>query len=161
MFEDYCASLEAGAAEKWRLIAPWIPHGNSGEIVDIGSGTGKLAAMLSKAHPGRRLIAIDHDARMVSAARRLYGPGVSFRRGGAARVHSAKAAAVVFSSVLHEVYSNCGDSAEPVFDALRCANESLATDGRVIIRDFVRPRDAMRAVILRHRHEDVVSGHDF
>jgi len=97
MFEEYGASLEAGIVEKWRLIAPWIPHGNSGEIVDIGSGTGKLAAMLSKAHPGRRLIAIDHNAQMVSAARRLHETkGVSFRRDDAAKVHSANAATVIF-----------------------------------------------------------------
>jgi len=163
MFDEYCASLDAGIAEKWRLITPWIPRSDSGDIVDVGSGTGTLAAMLKRAHPRHGLIAIDHDARMVSAARRRHGAGrnLSFRLDDAARVHSTKAVAVVLSSVLHEVYSDHGDSLAAVLAALRSARASLAPGGRIIIRDFVRPGDAGREVIFRHSNRDIVHPHDF
>jgi SAM-dependent methyltransferase len=160
---SYCASLHAGTREKERAIAPWISRGLDGEIVDIGMGTGSLARRLALGFPNLRVIGVDGAPEMLAAAHRA-APRVSnleLRAGFAREPHSPRAAAVVFCSVLHEVYSYGGGSLSSVASALRAAFESLLPGGRVIVRDFVRPCDAQRKVILHHRLADVFPGHDF
>jgi SAM-dependent methyltransferase len=159
----YCASLDAGAAEKERAVAPWISRATRGDILDVGSGTGALACRLANRFSRVRIVGIDSDRRMLAEARRqrTSTSAVEFRPGSALEPQSTRAAAVVFCSILHEVYSYHGDSLSYVAKALRAAHDSLATGGRIVIRDFVRPAAARRRVLLCHRRSDIVPGHDF
>lgn len=161
--ESYCASLQAGTLDKVRVIAPWIPADSHGDIVDVGTGTGALAFPLAAMFPHRRLTGVDADPGMLAVARRWRprGSNLEFRLGSAQQPQSAGAASVIFSSVLHEVYSYGGRSLSMVASALRAAYASMLPGGRVIVRDFVRPADARRRVVLRHRLPDMVPGHDF
>jgi SAM-dependent methyltransferase len=63
--------------------------------------------------------------------------------------------------VLHEVYSYNCDSMAAVMQCLRAAWNSLRPGGRIVIRDFVRPRRFEMRVLLIHRRGDMVAGHDF
>jgi SAM-dependent methyltransferase len=164
MFDEYCRSLDAGMRAKRRLIAPCIPRAARGEVIDVGSGTGTLLAMLAGVHPHLRMVGIDRDPRMAAAARWRHeraGRNLSIRRDHASRVHSSNAVAVILSSLLHELYSEQGDSPAAVTEALRCARAALVPGGRVIVREFVAPADPGRRVLLRHRNSDIVDSHDF
>lgn len=161
--ERYCASLHAGTREKERAIAPWIPGHRNGEIVDVGMGTGSLALQLAVKLPRLRVVAVDACPEMLRVARGTTPrpSNLEFRSGFAEQPQTSRAAAVVFCSVLHEVYSYNGGSLLSVANALKAAYESLVPGGRVIVRDFVRPLDDRRKVILRHWIEDIRQGHDF
>jgi SAM-dependent methyltransferase len=161
--ERYGAALDAGLPQKVAVLAPWLRTSPAGDIVDIGSGTGALAARHAGLHRASSVIGIDAAATMVSLARRRYGGrrNLQFRLGDASQVHSERAKAIVLSSVLHEVYSYHGDSLGAVGNALAAAWQSLLPGGRIIIRDFVAPDSARRPVLLCHDRADVVPGHDF
>jgi len=164
VFEHYCHSLEAGISEKLEVILPWIPRHGSGEILDVGCGTGMLASHLSSAYPEVKVIAIDRNIEMVRAARRRFASldaKLVFRPGSALSVSARDAKAVVFSSVLHEVYSDHGYTTCAVLRALESAKSSLGPDGRLIIRDFVSPSDSSTPVWLKHLVSDIVPGHSF
>ena len=101
---------------------------------------------------------------MIRSARRRFpssDQGLSFRIGDARNLDSREVLAIVYSSVLHEVYSNCGKSLDSVIRVLRHAGSALTSGGRVIIREFIRPRNSLRPVYLQHRRTDIVEGHDF
>jgi SAM-dependent methyltransferase len=162
-FERYGAALDAGLPQKVAVLAPWLRTWAAGDIVDIGSGTGALAARHADLYRASSVIGVDAVTQMVSLARTRYGGrrNLEFRFGDASQVHSERAASVVFSSVLHEVYSYHGDSLGAVSQALAAAWQSLLPGGRMIIRDFVAPDNARRPVLLCHDRADVVPAHDF
>jgi SAM-dependent methyltransferase len=161
--EAYCGALQGGASEKIRAVLPWIRAVPGSEILDIGSGTGLIAAEQARRLRRASVVAIDSLPEMLAAAQRLHGgwPNLQFREGAADQIHSAGATCVVLSSVLHEVYSYNGRSGEAVGRVLRAAWQSLHPGGRLIIRDFVRPACHEKLVFLKHRSSDIVYGHDF
>jgi SAM-dependent methyltransferase len=161
--EHYGAALNAGLPQKLAVLAPWMRTSPVGDIVEIGSGTGALAARQAYFHRASSVIGVDAAAPMVNLARRRYTGrrNLEFRLGDASQVHSEHAASIIFCSVLHEVYSYHGDSLGAVSTALAAAWQSLLPGGRIIIRDFVAPDDSNRPVLLCHDRADVVPGHDF
>jgi len=161
--EVYCPALQGGAREKLRAVLPWIWAEPGGEILDVGSGTGLIAAAEARRSRHSSVIAIDSAPEMLAAAQRLYGscPNLHFRNGVADEVHSASATTVVLSSVLHEVFSYSGGSGEAVARVLRAAWRSLRPGGRLVIRDFIGPACHAKEVLLQHRCSDIVAGHDF
>jgi precorrin-6B methylase 2 len=126
-------------------------------MLDVGSGTGLIAAAEARRSRHSSVIAIDSAPGMLAAAQRLYGscPNLHFRNGDADQVHSASATTVVLSSVLHEVFSYSGGSGEAVARVLRAAWRSLRPGGRLIIRDFIGPlchaKRVLLSTVLRHR----------
>ena len=157
-----CASLDRGVAEKIALMAPWVEAGGPGELLDVGMGGGAVSARLASLFPGHAVSGVDVNAKMVRFASTEHARGnLRFAVGDAMDSHARGAAAVVLSSVLHEVYSHAGHSLEAVELALRSAWQSLRPGGRLIVRDFVRPQGSDRPVVLEHRRSDIVTGHDF
>src|SRR4051794_35267034 len=77
----------------WRAVAggavlPWALQGHSpdGEVLEVGAGSGAMAAEVLRRHPTARLTATDVDPSMVEAARDRLAP---FGDRGAARVADA------------------------------------------------------------------------
>ena len=82
----------------WRLVAgrvvlPWALQGAEprGDVLEIGCGSGAMAAEVLRRHPDVRMTATDYDASMVEAARARLSPF-----GGRADVRQADATALPF-----------------------------------------------------------------
>jgi SAM-dependent methyltransferase len=92
-------------------------------ILEVGCGTGELAARLSK--DGRAVVAIDSDAECVAAARSL---GVDARVATWPDFDADRFDALLFSRSLHHI--------RPLDESIRRAANSLGDGGRVIVEDF-------------------------
>src|SRR6266542_2436350 len=59
-----------------RVVFPWAIQGVSlkGHALEIGGGSGAMAAALLRGNPGLRMTVTDYDDAMVSAARRRLSP---------------------------------------------------------------------------------------
>ena len=59
-----------------RVVLPWALQGTEphGDVLEIGAGSGAMAAELLRAHPGVSLTATDIDEEMVAAARARLTP---------------------------------------------------------------------------------------
>jgi len=118
-----------------RLIAPGL------RVADIGTGTGVLALELARA--GLRVVAVDHSARMLDAARaKLEGDprlDIELRLGDASSLPLADRE--VDAAFAHMVLQYL---ASPV-EALREMARVVAPGGSVVVIDFVRhDREWMR-----------------
>ncbi|HEX4665570.1 MAG TPA: class I SAM-dependent methyltransferase [Chthoniobacterales bacterium] len=92
-------------------------------ILEVGCGTGELAALLSK--DGYSVVAIDTKPESVAAARQL---GVDARIATWPNFDEGQFDAVLFAHSLHHIY--------PLEGALRHVADSLAQGGSVIVEDF-------------------------
>ena len=92
-------------------------------ILEVGCGTGELAACLSQG--GYGVVAIDADAESVAAARRL---GVDSRVAKWPDFDDGNFDAVLFTRSLHHIH--------PLDRAVQHAVDILQEDGRIIIEDF-------------------------
>src|ERR1700737_1408483 len=68
---SFCTSPPYRALARWVLL-PWALQGLSlsGEALEIGSGSGAMAAQLLRKFPALRLVATDYDPEMVAVAER-------------------------------------------------------------------------------------------
>jgi SAM-dependent methyltransferase len=161
-FASYGAMMDASLASKLADIAPWV---KPGFIVDKGCGTGALLSALAHRFPKSDLVGVDLSAEMLRRCEALGVPRCRFTRGDAAltSVEPGCATTVVFSSILHEVYTYNGYSEAHVHTALASAFADLGPGGRLIVRDGLRPAPATwrmrfldaqtREVFLRFSHE--------
>jgi len=92
-------------------------------ILEVGCGTGELAARLSK--DGYSVVAIDTDRDSVAAALRL---DVNARVATWPDFDQGQFDAVLFTRSLHHIH--------PIDESLRHAADSLANGGRIIVEDF-------------------------
>src|ERR1700716_3861905 len=104
------------------FIRRFLPQGRR-RILEVGCGTGELAARLSE--DGYAVIAIDSDLDSVVAARRL---GVDARVASWPDFNDGKFDAVLFTRSLHHIH--------PLDESLKHAADSLADGGRIIAEDF-------------------------
>lgn len=104
------------------FIRRFLPGGCE-RILEIGSGSGELAARLRQ--DGFKVVAIDPDEELVSAARRL---GVDARVAEWPDFHDGRFDAVLFTRSLHHIH--------PLREAVQRSVECLAEGGRVIVEDF-------------------------
>lgn len=102
-----------------RVVLPWALQGVSpaGEVLEIGSGSGAMAARLAERFPEMRLTATDYDEAMVAIAReRLAGSGdrVTVERADATALHyeDGRFDAVLSFIMLHHVMDWEGALAE-------------------------------------------------
>lgn len=79
----------------------WALGGRTGDVLDLGAGTGKLTEALA-ARPGVRVVAVEPDPAMLAELRRAL-PGVDARRGSAEAIPLPDAAvdAVLVGQALH------------------------------------------------------------
>jgi SAM-dependent methyltransferase/nicotinamide mononucleotide adenylyltransferase len=139
-FDSYSAQMDAALAQKLADIAPWVVPGC---IVDKGCGTGRLLVELSRRWPRSAFVGVDLSREFLRRSdENTYGSGdVRLVRGDAAAVcvPESSATTVIYSSIMHEIYSYAGYSHDNVARALRSTAKELRAGGRVIIRDGVCP----------------------
>src|SRR5690348_9242678 len=92
-------------------------------ILEVGCGTGELAACLSR--DGHDVVAIDVDPDSVAAARRV---GVDSRVAKWPDFDDGRFDAVLFTRSLHHIH--------PLDRAVRHAADTLRESGRIIVEDF-------------------------
>jgi ubiquinone/menaquinone biosynthesis C-methylase UbiE len=73
--QAFCRSGPWGAFAR-RVVLPWALQGlrPRGELLEIGAGSGAMAAELLAAYPDVRMTVTDYDEAMVAAAERLLAP---------------------------------------------------------------------------------------
>jgi tRNA (cmo5U34)-methyltransferase len=91
---DYEALLDAAAAA--------VPS-NARTIVDLGTGTGALAARCLARAPDARIVGIDADAEILEAAGKRLGPRATFMLGSFRSVEVPRCDAIVASLSLHHI----------------------------------------------------------
>ncbi len=104
------------------FIKRFLPAGRC-RILEVGCGTGDLAARLSQ--DGHVVIAIDGDSESIAAARRL---GLDARVAKWPDFNDGHFDAVLFTRSLHHIH--------PLDESVRHAANSLKDSGCVIVEDF-------------------------
>jgi len=118
---DYEEMLDAAAA----LVRP-----GARRVVDLGTGTGALAARCLVRAPRARLVGIDVDPAMARVAARRLGTRASFVTGDFARVPVPRCDTLVSSFALHHVRTRAAKAR--VYARLRRA---LSRGGQLIVVD--------------------------
>jgi SAM-dependent methyltransferase len=112
-------------------------------IVDKGCGTGKLMVELSRSFPGASLVGVDLSRELLrrSDENTYAGGDVELVPGDAAdqQLPDGSADTVVFSSIMHEIYSYSGYDKGRIDRALASAARELKKGGRLLIRDGISP----------------------
>ena len=118
-------------------------------VVDVGSGGGVLLDLLEERYPEKQIIGTDisdNVLQVLEKKKKEEGRHWTVRRHNFAdEAFPEKVDAILFSSILHEVFSyteteNGRFEIETVKTALRNAYGSLKPGGRIIIRDGVKSK---------------------
>jgi SAM-dependent methyltransferase/nicotinamide mononucleotide adenylyltransferase len=142
-FASYGAQMDASLVQKVADLLPWV---RPPVIVDKGCGTGQLMVRLSREFPGASLVGVDLSRELLrrSDENTYAGGDVRLVLGDAAeqQLPDGSADTVIFSSIMHEIYSYGGYRKERIEQALASAARELRGGGRVLIRDGVSPTPA-------------------
>jgi SAM-dependent methyltransferase len=138
-------------------------------VVDIGPGGGVLLDLIEEQLPEKEPIGIDISANVIEALEQkkqreqrrwtvLKGDALNLKQ----FVEPASVDTVIFSSILHELYSYIEYNGrrfntETVAAALRSAFDVLAVGGRIIIRDGIMTEPAEQLRRIRFREQDGMS----
>src|SRR5262249_10981071 len=111
--------------------------------VDKGCGTGTFLVHLSELFPTSQIVGVDLSRELLRLAEGQFYPNhnVSIVRANVTGRHFAagSVSTVIFSSVIHEIYSYNGYDRGVVRRALEATWHELRPGGRVVIRDGVGP----------------------
>lgn len=131
----YFDRMKRGLDEKLRLVELATP----GTVLNGGAGGPELSLAFQDA--GHKVLSLDDSPDSIE---RLEAAGLDAIQGAAENMRELvhePVSNIVFSSVLHEVFSYAeGDGREAVRDVLRSAFDLLEPGGRILIRDGVKPR---------------------
>jgi SAM-dependent methyltransferase/nicotinamide mononucleotide adenylyltransferase len=149
-FATYGAQMDASLVQKLEDLLPWVKPPC---IVDKGCGTGKLLVELSRRFPGARLVGVDLSREFLrrSDENTYAGGDVQLIPGDAAEqlLPDGCADTIIFSSIIHEIYSYSTYDHDRVRQALAAAARELAPGGRILVRDGVSPGQAPVELTLR------------
>jgi ubiquinone/menaquinone biosynthesis C-methylase UbiE len=124
------------------LIAAILAEPHPGTVLDVGCGTGTLAAQLAQADPRVRVLGVDGDQTVLNRARQKtasFGERVRFSEGfaDALTLEEASVGGAIASLLLHHL----GTSAKS--RALEESYRVLVPGGRLVIADWGPPRDPL------------------
>ncbi|NEW08305.1 class I SAM-dependent methyltransferase [Paenibacillus sp. SYP-B3998] len=154
--EAYLATMNQTADYKKRMLDYVVGE----RVVDIGPGGGVMLDLIEQHLPDKHPIGIDISLNVIEALQRkkqLEGHKWEVRKGDALNlreyVEPGSIGTVIFSSILHELYSYIPFNGkkfnhETVAAALRSAFDVLSPGGRIVIRDGImtEPRDQTRRI---------------
>lgn len=139
-FKIYALGMDASMADKVRDIGP---HIRPGRIVDKGCGTGTLLTHLSELFGESEIIGMDlsSEMRRMSEGLHYHNHNVAIVAGNIIeqRFPQGSLSTVIYSSVMHEIYSYNGYDRDQIRLALKNTRNELARGGRLIIRDGIKP----------------------
>jgi SAM-dependent methyltransferase len=139
-FASYGAQMDAALEQKLADLGPWILPG---KIVDKGCGTGKLLVELSRAYADSAFIGVDLSRELLRRCdeNHYFAEDVTLVQANIIerQVAPGTATSILYSSVVHEIYSYSGYDSEAVHRALANAAIELKAGGRVLVRDGVSP----------------------
>ena len=137
-FSTYTSQMDASLAQKLEDLVPFVVPGR---IVDKGCGTGKLLVELTRRFAGSSFVGVDLSRELLrrSDENTYASDDVTLIFGNVtdAQIEPGTASTVIFSSIMHEVYSYSGYDLTQIDRALTSAARELRTGGRVLVRDGV------------------------
>src|SRR5947208_16769527 len=116
----------------YNFVKRFLPSAG-GRVIEVGCGTGELAASL--ADDGYTVLAIDSDPDSIAAAQRL---GVEARIATWPDVNDGQFDAVLFTCSLHYIH--------PLTESVARAAESLTAAGRIMVQDCACDSVAKKAL---------------
>ncbi|MCQ4086608.1 class I SAM-dependent methyltransferase [Saccharibacillus sp. JS10] len=143
--DEYLETMNSSADDK-KILLSYI---SGSRVLDIGPGGGVLLDLIEREMPGKEVIGIDISENVVEALerrRRLEGRNWRVLKGDALNLTETIAPGsidtVVFSSILHELYSYIPFNGrkfnlDTVRAALRSAFDLIPVGGRILIRDGI------------------------
>lgn len=160
--ETYLQDMNSSGDYK-KVILDYI---TGSRVVDIGPGGGVLLDLIEEELPGVRAVGIDISSNVIEALekrKRLEERSWEVVKGDALNlrddVEPGSVDTVIFSSILHELYSYIeleGRRFNPatVATALRSAYDVLSPGGRIIIRDGIMTEPEEQVRHIRFLEED-------
>ena len=114
-------------------------------LLELGSGSGRLAIEIKRRHPEVTIDAVDADLSMVTRAKRnaaRAGVSISFHEGCMTRLPELGTFDRIYSTM---VFHHLLPAAKQ--EALTDAKRVLRPDGSFVVADFGRPRDALQLAL--------------
>jgi len=143
--EVYAKGMEGSMIEKARII-PYIKSRKMHEpldILEVGCGNGVVLELLSKTFTQSRIIGLDLNDQLLKMGKKREYPSKNVELVKADALFTGfrdeSLDAIVFCSVLHEIKSYSG--LEKMLECLENAHQILKKEGRIVIRDGVKPRN--------------------
>lgn len=130
-----------GSMDNKRVILDYVKGKN---ILDVGPGGGVLLDLLSETFKDKNLFGIDNSIQVVNLLKDKY----NVINGDALNINEYfnNLDTIIFSSILHEIYSYTGFKKENVITSINNAYKSLNHGGRIIIRDGIMSSDTIRLI---------------
>lgn len=130
-----------GSMDNKKIILDYIKGKN---ILDVGPGGGVLLDLISNTFNDKKLFGIDNSTQVVNLLKDKYnvinGDAININK------YFDDLDTIIFSSILHEIYSYTGFSKNNVITSISNAYKSLNNGGRIIIRDGIMSNDAIRII---------------
>ena len=145
----YFDGMDRSGQQKVGLALCMLP--NAGKVMDLGCASGTMSHDIARLSPGLEVIGVDYSQDFLAIARRKYqAPNLSFLHGDATQQLFAPGslAAVLNSSVGHEIISYKGFDRAQYELSLDRQVEALAPSGIFYLRDFVIPEGADTPIFL-------------
>lgn len=148
--DEYMSQMNASIRDKGKMLK-WI-HGKN--ILDAGCGSGIFTEKLR--YDGYNAVGMDMS-QLSFENMKSRGLENSFILGDVTKIPmyflQGELDTIVFSSILHEVYSYKGFNIHQIDHALRLALSTLSSKGRIIIRDGVHG-DIDKEVLIRFKDKN-------
>lgn len=159
-YNEYLKLMDASASQKILDIFPQLGRQKNTTILDLGCGSGLLTYHLAKLNPDHKIVGIDICEDLVNQANKKYKlHNLEFNCSSLDKIKFSNVSNIILSSVLHEIYSYSKfdthkEKLNEVYKFIDPIYSFFVKDGRIIIRDFVRPENNYDMVTFEHLKND-------
>lgn len=141
-YDRYLKSMDASMKQKIALTAAHLLA--QGKVADMGMGSGSGSLALASLYPGLKVVGVDINETMVKLASEKHKlDNLSFITGDIAKecFEEASLHGIFNSSVLHHVTTFTDYDHDAAARALETQAKQLRSDGVLIVRDFLAPKE--------------------